>query len=43
MEEDICGRASEVQNEIQFVMDREQDMGLAMDKVLRGSFPESDP
>ena len=36
VEEDICGRAAEVQNEIQFVMDREQDMGLAMymlDKV----------
>ena len=41
VEEDICGRASEVQNEIQFVMDREQDMGLAiciidLDTVMPG-------
>ena len=35
VEEDICGRVSEVQNEIQFVMDREQDMGLAMDILAK--------
>ncbi len=39
VEEDICGRASEVQNEIQFVMDREQDMGLAMDMLAKGELP----
>ena len=39
MEEDICGRVSEVQNEIQFVMDREQDMGLAMDMLAKGELP----
>lgn len=39
VKEDICGRASEVQNEIQFVMDREQDMGLAMDMLAKGELP----
>ena len=39
VEEDICGRASEVQNEIQFVMDRGQDMGLAMDMLAKGELP----
>ena len=39
VEEDVCGRASEVQNEIQFVMDREQDMGLAMDMLAKGELP----
>ena len=39
VEEDICGRVSGVQNEIQFVMDREQDMGLAMDMLAKGELP----
>ena len=39
VEEDICGRASEVQNEIRFAMDREQDMGLAMDMLAKGELP----
>ena len=39
VEEDVCGRASEVQNEIQFVMDREQDMCLAMDMLAKGELP----
>lgn len=39
VEEDICGRASEVQDEIRFVMDREQDTGLAMDMLAKGELP----
>ena len=39
VERDICGRASEVQREIQFVMDRSADMGLAMDMLREGRLP----
>lgn len=39
VEEDICHRAKEVQKEIQFVMDRGGDMGLAMDMLDNGKLP----
>lgn len=37
--EDICGRAEGVKDEIQFVMDRENDMGLAKDMLDKGRLP----
>ena len=37
--EDVCRRAGEVQKEIQFVMDRGSDMGLAMAMLDRGQLP----
>lgn len=39
VEEDICHRAADVQQEIQFVMDRGNDMGLAMDMLAKGELP----
>lgn len=39
VERNVCGRADEVQKEIQFVMDRERDMGIAMDMLREGRLP----
>lgn len=39
VEKDICGRAKDVKDEIQFVLDRECDMGLAMDMLSKGELP----
>lgn len=39
VEEDICHRAADVRQEIQFVMDRGNDMGLAMDMLAKGELP----
>lgn len=37
--QDVCHRADSVQSEIQFVMDRGKDMGLAMDMLASGELP----
>lgn len=39
VERDPKGRASQVQKEIQFVLDRERDMGIAMDLLSEGRLP----
>lgn len=39
VKDDICHRAADVQQEIQFVMDRGNDMGLAMDMLAKGELP----
>ena len=36
---DICGRASQVQEEIQFVLDREADTYVLMDMLAKGELP----
>lgn len=37
--EDVCGRAAQVQDEIQFVLDRAADMGVAKDMLTAGELP----
>lgn len=37
--EDVCGRAAGVLKEIQFVLDREQELGAAMDMLKAGKLP----
>lgn len=39
LEEDACGRAAEVADEIRFVMEREQDMRVAADMLRSGELP----
>lgn len=39
VEQDICHRAAGVQQEIQFVLDRGADMGLATDMLAKGQLP----
>lgn len=36
---DVCGRAAMVQEEIQFVLDRAEDMGVAKDMLSAGKLP----
>ena len=36
---DVCARASAMREEIQFVLDREKDMGIAMEILAAGEFP----
>ena len=37
--EDICGRAAAVENEIRFIMDRESQLGIAMELLHSGALP----
>ena len=39
VEEDICGRAASVQEEIAFVMDRKEELGAVMDLQRAGKMP----
>lgn len=39
VEEDVCRRAEGVREEIEFVMAREKDMSVVMDKLKRGEIP----
>ena len=39
IEEDVCGRAASVKEEIQFVMDRQEQLGKAMDMLKEGKLP----
>ena len=39
MEEDVCGRAASVKEEIQFVLDRENELGVAMEMQKDGRLP----
>lgn len=39
VEQDVCRRADKVREEIRFVMDRGQDMGLATDMLEKGDLP----
>ena len=39
LEEDACGRAQEVVNEIAFVKDRKEEMSIVMDKLNSGEIP----
>lgn len=39
VEEDVCGRASSVQREIRFVLEREQEAGTAMEMLKSGRLP----
>ncbi len=39
VEEDVCGRAHLVQKEIQFVMDRADEAGAAMNMLKEGTLP----
>lgn len=39
VEDDICGRAASVQKEIQFVLDREEEAGIAMRLQAEGRLP----
>lgn len=39
VEEDVCGRAKEVQKEIQFVLDREADCRVICDALANGEIP----
>lgn len=39
VEKDVCGRAGQVKEEIRFVMERGEDMGLAMDMLQAGDLP----
>lgn len=39
VEEDVCGRAASVKEEIQFVLDRENELGVAMEMQKDGRLP----
>ncbi len=39
VEEDVCGRAASVQEEIKFVMDRKEEMGTVMNLQREGKMP----
>lgn len=39
VEEDVCGRAASVQDEIAFVMDRKEELGAVMDLQRAGKMP----
>lgn len=39
VEEDVCGRAKDVQKEIQFVLDREADCHVICDALAKGELP----
>ncbi len=39
IEEDVCGRAASVKEEIRFVMDRQSELGMAMDMQKEGRLP----
>lgn len=39
VKDDVCSRAASVQKEIQFVMDRAEDMGAAQSKLEKGLLP----